>query len=292
MEEKLCPYCYKSINGNYGTVDEDLICPHPDCGKRIPKVYLQYQTKHVASIVKKIGSDDFKDYGYEVADYAKSDNAEGINTRAEHCDSDDENVKIILYEYLKDEYSTNTETVVLAIHRSNWDEGFRRSVSDIEHASSILLNIDISELRALYFNLGINRSPYEFKGWHPKDIGKFVREISDYLRRNQLTRKVAILFGNFQYLSRHPYVREDKKYQELIEITKDWTSDHIDRRRMTEANNTIRDLLTELGEERLINDADTMSDLKFFFYPSSEYRMISNSFWMMAILLWICTKID
>ena len=44
-----------------------------------------------------------------------------------------------------------------------------------------------------------------------------------------------------------------------------------------ETNNTIRDLLMELGEDRLIKDADTMSGVNFFLYPSSAYRMASNT---------------
>lgn len=290
MEEKLCPYCYKSIKGNYGSADEDLICPHPGCGKIIPKIYLQYPVKHVASIVNK--TCNIYDFGYEVADYASSDNAEGVTSRAECYESADDNVKFILYEYLKEEFSTSTETVVLAIHRCIWDGTDGRPINHIEHASALLLNLDISELKALYFNLGIDRSLVDFANWQPRNSGNFVREVSEYLRRNQLTRKVSILFGNLQYLRRHPYVREEKRYMGLLEITQDWTSDYADRKWMVEADNTIRDLLMELGEERLIKDADTMSDLKFFLYPSSKYRMTSNTFWMMAILLWICTKID
>lgn len=292
MEEKICPYCYKNIQGCYGTVDEDSICPHPDCGKKIPKIYLQYPTKHVASIVNNTCA--IKDFGDEIEDYAKNDNAEKISSRVEYYESDesDDNVRFILYEYIKEEFSLITETVVIAIHKCIWNDINRVTVSNIEHASAILLNIDISELKALYFNLGIKRSRKDFENWNSKSIGKFVREIADYLKRNQLTRKVAILFGNLQYLRNHPYFRDEKRYQRLLEIIQDWTSDYADRKWIVDADETIRDLLMELGEERLIKDADGMSDLKFFLYPSSEYRMTSNTFWMMAVLLWICTKID
>ncbi len=290
MEEKLCPYCYKSIKGNYGSAEDDLTCPHPNCGKKIPKIYLQYPNKHVVSIINKKCT--IKDFGYEVADFAKNNNAEGAHSRAEYYESADENVQIVLFEYLKEESSARTETVVLAIHKCVLNSNERLPASDIEYASAILLNIDISELKALYFNLGIDRSPEEFKKWQPRNTGILIREVSDYLRRNQLSRKVAVLFGNLQYIGNHPYVYENQKYKNLLEITRDWTSNSDDRKWMAKANDTVRDLLLELGEERLIKDADTMSGTKFFLFPSSKYRMTSNTFWMMGILLWICTKID
>ena len=215
IEEKLCPYCYKSIKGNYGTADEDLPCPQPDCGKIIPKIYLQYPNKHVVSIICKTGN-NFHDFGYEAADYAKKENAEGITSRAEYYESADNDVTFILYEYLKEEYSTKTQTVVLAIHKCVWDDESGRPVKDIEAASSILLNLDISELKSLYLNLGIKRSRVEFENWKPRNQGRLVREVSEYLIRNQINRRVAILFGNSQCLRGHTYINEEKRYQSLI----------------------------------------------------------------------------
>ena len=285
-EKKICPYCYKSIARSDLNAEEDQPCPHSDCMKTIPKIYLQHPTKHVASIINK--NCKIRDFGYEIADYAKNENAEGTDSRAESYDSEDENIKFILYEHLKNGYKSETETVVLAIHRCFWDSDSGLPVSDIKNASSILLNLDISELRALYFNLNLDRSKEDFKNWEPRKSGRFVREVSDYLRRNELKKKVAILFGNLQYLRRHPYVNEEKRYLDLLEITKEWVGDDDERDLIKETNNTNRDLLMELEEDRIIKDADTMSGGNFFLYPSSAYRMASNTFWMLAVLLWIC----
>lgn len=288
MEDKLCPYCYKSIKGNYGTVDEDFVCPHPNCGKTIPKIYLQYPVRHVVSISNK---ENFSDYGFEISEYAKNKTIEFTYSRVENY-TVHPSVQLILFEYLREEFSNTTDTVVLAIHRYVWNDNTGIPISDINHAASILLNIDITELKALFFNVGIERSVDEFSNWIPGQTGRFIRAVSDYLRRNQLSRKVAVLFGNLQELANHPYVREDNQYQKLLEITQEWTSDYADRKWIMQSDKIIRNLLLELGEERLIKDADTMADLKFFLYPSSKYRMTSNTFWMMAVLLWICVKID
>ena len=72
LEEKLCPYCYKSIRENYRSTEDDLICPHPNCGKKIPKIYLQYPVRHIVSIYNK---QDFHDYGYELGEYTKKSNS-------------------------------------------------------------------------------------------------------------------------------------------------------------------------------------------------------------------------
>lgn len=288
MEEKLCPYCYKSIRENYRSTEDDLICPHPNCGKKIPKIYLQYPVRHIVSIYNK---QDFHDYGYELGEYTKNQIVEYMYSRVEYYTLQ-EDVQIILFEYLREEFSNSTETVVLAIHRCVWDEKNSIPTDHLEHAASILINIDITELRALYFNLGFERTQKEFQKWEPGKVGVFIRNVSEYLRRSKQPRKVAILFANMQYLRYHPYVKEDTNYQKLLEITREWTSDYGDRKWIIESDKIIRTLLLELGEERMIKDADMMTDLKFFLYPNSEFRMASNSFWMLAVLLWMCVKIE
>lgn len=292
MEEKICPYCYGSIKDNYGTEDSDYICPHPNCRKIVPKMYLQYPTKHVASIVSDITC-NFNDFGYEIASFAECGYTEEETAcLVQHYGSENDDLQFIQYEYVKEEFSSYKETVVLAIHRCVWNSDVGRPISDIRHASAILLNIDISELRTLYFNIDKERSREDFKNWHPKNIENFIRDVSCFLRDNNLNKKTAILFGNPQYLRSHPYISEDNRYLGLWEINRDWDSNFNERKWVSEANITIRDLLMELGEDRLVCDADTMPNVKFFLYPSSKYRMASNTFWMMAVLLWICTKVD
>lgn len=287
MEEKLCPYCYKSIKGNYGSTEEDLICPHPNCRKIIPKVYLQYPVRHVISICNKT---DLQDYSYEIGEYAKNETVEFMYSRIEYY-TQQNNVQIILFEYLREEFSNSTETVVLAIHRCLWQENKGLPATDIDHADAVLINIDITDLKALYFNVGIERSPEEFAKWRPGKNGVFIREISEYFRKNQCSGKVAVLFANMQWLRNYPCVRDNVNYGELLEITREWISDYEDRKWIIESDKVIRRLLIELGEERMIKDTESLPDIKFFLYPSSKFRMVSNTYWMLAVLLWICSTV-
>ena len=287
MEEKLCPYCYKSIKGNYGSTERDLICPHPDCRKIIPKVYLQYPVHHVVSICNKT---DLRDYSYEIGEYAKNETVEFMYSRIEYYTQQDD-VQIILFEYLREEFSNSTQTVVLAIHRCLWQENTGLPEVDIDHAAAVLINIDITDLKALYFNVGIERSPEEFTQWSPVKHGAFIREISEYFRKNQCSCKAAVLFANMQWLRNYPSVRDNVNYRELLEVTREWISDYEDRKWIIESDKVIRRLLIELGEERMIKDTESLQDLKFFLYPSSKFRMVSNTYWMLAVLLWICSTV-
>lgn len=292
MNDKLCPYCFKSIKGNYGSTNEDIHCPHPDCGKKIPKLYLQHIEKHIASIVN--GKNERDDFGYEVGCFAKEDNAETKSCRAEYLESDDDKVQFVLYEYPKDDYSEGTETTVLVFHRCEWNETETGGIPEreIKFASAILLNIDVTQLKALYFNVGISRTKAEFDQWQPRKINGFIRAVAKYLKSNHLIRKTAITFKNLQGIREYAFFQNTAKYDSLLDSMQEWSGGPDDRRQIIEKDKIIRDLLIELGEERMIMEGNEFSGQMFFFYPSSEYRMTSNNFWMMAVMMWICTTIE
>jgi hypothetical protein len=288
IKEKICPYCSKSIAGNYSNIDEDLKCPK--CKTMIPKMYLKYPNRHVISLSAK---ENLSDYPKELELYLKNSIVEGRYSRAEcYVNEDYPNIRLVLFEYLVDDYSFKRQIEVIVFHSFDYSENGSLPKADLMNASDIILNLDITDLPALYFNVGISRDENFIESWVPSQSKNLVREVLDYLTNNNMAHKVAIAFGNMSYLSNSNYFKTNEEYKKLLRGHHGWKSDYDDRMWIKDANNTIIRFLREIGEERLVEDVLLLPASCFFLYSDSKHRMTSHMFWMMSIMLWICRKLD
>lgn len=309
-ENMTCPYCNTRIHVTDKQLYEDISCLK--CKGKIPGGVGVGQCSIVSVSIENI----LCDYADELQKYMERYRNESWNINynlislktkpgdepLERQNGDDDmkysykKIRYYNFGFIRENRSNIAETKTIVLKTFQWrpNENFFKQIEDhLNHADVIILNIDVTKLPALYYNLDVKENELAI-GWNFEDIYNMLEEFAFYWSQSSgtLNCKIAIMLGKMEYLRRYPLIKSNGAYRRLLQYPYKWDCNSMDRLWIKEENEIIREFLTEIHEKKLFFNDNKLLGAHFFLFPqvNSCYEMDveTQNCCMFSPLLWAC----